>query len=79
MAFARRRFDRHEPVPIAGYQRFHNRMIGPVALQQNTTGSHRTTGTPGYLMEDLIGAFGRPQIATGKPDFRRNRLLGRSP
>ena len=70
MTFARRRLDRHKPVPVARHQCFHDRMIRPVTLQQDTTGPLGTAGSPGYLMKDLIGTFRRPQIATSKPEIR---------
>lgn len=67
---ARHRFRFEEAIPITFGQCDHHRMVRVIGLQHDPARLFVAAGAASDLMQQLIGAFRRPQIAAGQAEIR---------
>ena len=63
-------FGRHEMLQIAIDQRLHDGMVGDEGLQHHVSGCFGAASATGDLVQELDGAFRRPQIGVSQTEVR---------
>ena len=58
---------RHEGIAVAGGERRDDRVLGGVGLEHDPAGASAAPGAPAHLVEELVGALGRPHVAARQP------------